>query len=341
MTHARIQTAKDDATEASTSAAMADLVRGPARVCAEIVDAAQLAEARAQWPALVAIADTPNIFMDPALLGADVAMPLKVVLAWDIAGSHRRLVGLWAFAHASPPRSVLPLRVLTAPPSPHSYLATPVIDRDLLDPTLDAMLDVIAEDRAAGPIVALDMMATDDVTWVALRRVLAARGCACCVVDETVRPKLASALDGKTYLEAALSGGSRKKLRQYRRRLAEKGAVTFTIADEPAAVRAALEDFLAIEAAGWKGLEGTALLSDEDDAAFMRDAVAALAAERRVSILSLRLDGKPVSMQIVARCGGAAYTWKTTYDEAFQDFSPGMLLLEDYTAALLADKSIA
>ena len=41
------------------------------------------------------------------------------------------------------------------------------------------------------------------------------------------------------------------------------------------------------------------------------------------------------------RSGAAAFTWKTAYDEQFRDFSPGMLLLEDYTAAFLADKSIA
>ena len=46
-------------------------------------------------------------------------------------------------------------------------------------------------------------------------------------------------------------------------------------------------------------------------------------------------------MQIVGRAGAAAFTWKTAYDEQFQDFSPGMLLLEDYTAAFLADETIA
>src|SRR5205085_1930185 len=45
--------------------------------------------------------------------------------------------------------------------------------------------------------------------------------------------------------------------------------------------------------------------------------------------------------QIVARSGAAAFTWKTTYNESFQDFSPGALLLEDYTTAFLADKSIS
>ena len=46
-------------------------------------------------------------------------------------------------------------------------------------------------------------------------------------------------------------------------------------------------------------------------------------------------------MQLILRCGEAAFTWKTAFDERFQDFSPGMLLLEDYTASLLADERIA
>src|SRR3954453_4507273 len=46
-------------------------------------------------------------------------------------------------------------------------------------------------------------------------------------------------------------------------------------------------------------------------------------------------------MQIVARAGAAAFTWKTAYDESFRDFSPGMLLLEEYTASLLADPGVA
>ena len=106
---------------------------------------------------------------------------------------------------------------------------------------------------------------------------------------------------------------------------------------ESPAVRRTLEQFLAMEAAGWKGRQGTALLCDPCEAAFMRDAVGALADQGRASIHALALDQRPVSMQIVAHAGRAAFTWKTAYDERFQDFSPGMLLLEDYTAALLAD----
>jgi CelD/BcsL family acetyltransferase involved in cellulose biosynthesis len=138
-----------------------------------------------------------------------------------------------------------------------------------------------------------------------------------------------------------VSASTRKKLRQHRRKLAEKGALTSVVVSEPDAVRWALDEFLSMELAGWKGRQGTALLNSNADAAFMRSAVGALADAGGASIHSLYLDTRPVSMQIVVRSGAAAFTWKTTYNEAFQDYSPGMLLLEDYTSAFLQDKSIA
>ncbi len=236
---------------------------------------------------------------------------------------------------------MLPIRVLSAPSHIHGHLSTPVIDRDCLDETLDAMLDCIAADPQLPKVVALDMIGRDRPTYDALMRVLARRGSAPCVFGQSQRPKLESKLDGKPYLEKSVSGSTRKKLRQHRRRLSESGALTFVIAAEPQAVHAALEQFLTMEASGWKGRQGTALLSEPAHAAFMRGAVGGLAEQGCASIHSLYLDARPVSMQIVARSGAVAFTWKTAYDEAFHDFSPGALLLEDYTTAFLADRSIA
>jgi hypothetical protein len=285
------------------------------------------------------------VFMDPALVRAaaeiDPSAEHRALLAWKSIDGRRQLVGIWSFGVGHARKSVLPFRILTIPAYVHSYLATPVIDRDCLDDTLHAMLDCIADDPQLPKIIALDAMGTDGPTYEALMRVLAHRGNAPCILEQFRRPKLASDLDAKTYLAEALSASTRKKLRQHRRKLSERGAVTFVVAAEPAAVRQALEEFLAMEAKGWKGQQGTALLNDGADAAFMRGAVGALAELGCASIHSLYLDGKPVSMQIVARSGAAAFTWKTAYDETFRDFSPGMLLLEDYTAAFLADKSIA
>jgi CelD/BcsL family acetyltransferase involved in cellulose biosynthesis len=318
---------------------------GSHRVTVEIADAARLADMRAHWTDLLGRAAAPNVFMDPALVGIaagiDPDARHRALLAWETADGRSRLVGIWSFAVGRPRRSILPMQTIVIPAYAHGHLATPVIDRDCLDETLDAMLDGIASDRQLPKIITLDAMGAGEPTYEALLRVLEARGASPCVFDRVQRPKLASGLDGKAYLENALSSSTRKKLRQHRRKLSEKGALTSAVATEPEAVRQALEEFLAMEASGWKGREGTALVSNEGDAAFMRGAMAALAGHGNAAVHSIRLDGKPISMQLVARAGGAAFTWKTTYDETFYDFSPGMLLLEDYTAAFLADKSIA
>lgn len=340
--------------QAFTANDIPDIAAPPARagsahaapaIAVEIAEAAQLRELEAAWDDLLPRADAPNPLMHPAMVRACAAAfpheKCHTLLAWKPAPDGRRqLAGIWALAMGRPHQSAFLVRVLNAPPGPLRYLSAPVIDRACLDETLHAMLDAIAADRALPHIVALDAMGTDGETMTSLLRVLAARGSAPCVLQEFRRPKLASVLDGKAYLEKALSGSSRKKLRQHRRRLAEKGVLTYGVVSEPAAVAPALEDFMRIEAAGWKGRQGTALLCDARNAEYMRNALVAMAGRGCASVHALRLDGEPVSMQVVVRAGPAAFTWKTAYDERYQDFSPGMLLLEDYTAAFLADKSI-
>ena len=335
--HPAVVVSLDDARAQRTRPRAADIV-------VEVATGERLAALQSDWDALVARADAPNVFMNPLLVKlagkADPSHRRVALLAWHERDGRRSLVGVWAFAVRRAPQSILPVDVLAAPAMAHGYLATPVIDRDALDATLEAMLACIAAEPRLPKIVALDAMATDGATMQALDRVLAARGSAACILAEAVRPMLASDLDGKQYLEQTLSSSSRKKLRQHRRRLGEKGNLQYKIMTTPAEVERGLEDFLALEAAGWKGRQGTALASDPADAAYARAMIAALAARGEACIHALTLDGNPVSLQLVLRAGPAAFTWKTAYDEAQHDFSPGMLLLEDYTAAFLADPGI-
>jgi CelD/BcsL family acetyltransferase involved in cellulose biosynthesis len=315
----------------------------PGAVTVEIATAERLATIEADWRALTMRADVPNIFMHPALVrlaARSYELRMHALLAWQRHAGRERLVGVWTFACRRAPQSILPLTMLTTPPMPNAYLATPVIDRACLEETLSAMLEFIAVESALPKIIALDAMTADCATMHALTRVLAARGSPPFIFRTARRPTLASALDGKQYMEQALSSGSRKKLRQHRRRLGEMGALEFRIINEPGAVRTAFEDFLSIEASGWKGRQGTAIASDPADAAFARDMIGTLVQHGGAAIHVLTLAGRPIGLQVVLRAGRAAFTWKTTYDERLQDYSPGMLLLEDYTAAFLADSEI-
>ncbi|MGB6491510.1 MAG: GNAT family N-acetyltransferase [Methylovirgula sp.] len=310
----------------------------------EVATDTRLLALQSDWENLLAGADSANAFMNPALVRlASQFYPARsccALLAWRSDGTHPRLVGIWAFAIGRARRSVIPVSMLTAPPMPHGYLASPVIDRDCLDGVLAAMLAHISGEATLPKIVSLENMGAGTATMAALSRVLAARGSPSCIFAQWQRPKLASDLGGNSYMERALSSSSRKKLRQHRRRLSDKGALRFGVATGVDAVGQAFEDFLTLEAAGWKGRRRTALLSHASDAHFARAMIATLAGQGHAYIYSLTLDAKPVSMQVVLRAGRAAFTWKTAYDESFADFSPGMLLLEDYTAAFLADDDI-
>jgi CelD/BcsL family acetyltransferase involved in cellulose biosynthesis len=309
-----------------------------APISVECAGGARLLEIESAWRDLVGRAHEPNVFMDPTLIEVaerQLSRRSATLLAWR----GEALVGLWAFSLGAP--ALLPARMLSAPAIPYGYLATPVIDRDGDEETLEAMLDFIARDPGLPKTIALDPIRLDGPTMQALVRVLQARASAPFVLSQARRPTLESELDGKQYFEKALSSASRKKLRQHRRRLEEKGKLELKVCNTPEAVGQAFEDFLRLEAAGWKGRRGTALLCDQAEAAFVRGMVAALAERGNAAVHALYLDGKPVSMQIVLRAGPAAFTWKTAYDEALHDFSPGMLLLEDYTKAFLADESIA
>lgn len=294
------------------------------------------------WNDLLSRADVPNVFMHPRILRANAPnRRTTALLAWQQGPGEQRLVGFWAFSIGKPNLSMLPITALCAPATDHAYLSAPVIDRARLAPALHAMFDAIAGAPELPKFVALESMSGEGPTFDALIGVLSERQSQFYRLDAKRRPLLVPGSDPGSYLEKGLSSSSRKKLRQHRRRLAEKGRLETTVIRAPRDVRHAFEDFLKLEANGWKGRRRTAILCCPDDAVFARNLIAALVQTGDASIHVLRLDGRPVSMQVVLRAGSAAYTWKTAYDETLSDFSPGMLLFEDYSKAFLADPDLA
>ena len=121
---------------------------------------------------------------------------------------------------------------------------------------------------------------------------------------------------------------------------ADHGAVRFDVARSPDEVTAAIETFLALEASGWKGQRGTALVQVEGDAIFIRRATRALAGNGQCEIVTLRAGDTPVAAGIVLRHQTRAFFFKLGVDERFAKYSPGVQLTLDLTRHLCADPSI-
>jgi hypothetical protein len=281
--------------------------------------------------------------MEPAVVAAveraGTAGRLRALLAWDAESGPVRLLGVWALATGWV-TSGLPVPVLLAPAHALAFLATPVIDAGCAGAVLAAMLEAIAADRTLPNFVMLREMGDGGPVMTALCNTLKARGSDPVFFRRTQRPALRTGLDGKAYFAQSVSSGSRNKLRRRRKRLASHGAVTTTTHTRPEDVRSVLEEFLTLEASGWKGQRGTAVLCDQHQAKFTRDFVNTLAAQGLVRVEVLRLDGRAVATRVVLRSGTGAFTWKSTYDEAFRDYSPGILLLEDFTNAVLSERNL-
>lgn len=294
------------------------------------ITSASECEIGSNWDDLVRRAE-PNVFMHPAATRAarrtDFART-QTLLAWEGPQAARRLVGLWTLRH----KSAVPLgpSLMSALPYEYAFLSNPVIDADYADDVMPAFLEAIERERDLEKVLHCRYLDADSPVFAALERALTLRGADVRTLAEGERPFVTPTSGIKT------SGSTRKKLRQDWNRLSATGAVEVVNDRAAQSVVRAFETFLALEAAGWKGEQGTALLSSSRDVRFTRALVAELAAEGGASVAELRLDGRAIALQVLLYSGSRAYTWKTAYDEGYAKFSPGALLVDKITETLFA-----
>lgn len=186
----------------------------------------------------------------------------------------------------------------------------------------------------------LEGLAADGPLCTALRDVCAVERRSGAVVHRHDRALLASELAPQTYFDASMSGKKRKELRRQHTRLAEQGSLIFERQEDAAGLSDWAAAFLALERAGWKGREGSALACDPAKARFFTDALDGAAAGGRLERLTLRLDGAPIAMLANFVTPPGVYSFKTAYDERHARFSPGVLLQRE-NLDLLAREDIA
>lgn len=125
------------------------------------------------------------------------------------------------------------------------------------------------------------------------------------------------------HMANVVSRGRVRDIQRTLRRLGELGDVQFERATDTDLVAQRVDDFLAMEHAGWKGEEGTSFCSDPMHTQFARRA---FGESGTTSVDSLLLDGRPIAISINAHAGGTIFTPKCAYDETYRRFSPGLAL---------------
>jgi CelD/BcsL family acetyltransferase involved in cellulose biosynthesis len=232
----------------------------------------------------------------------------------------------------------IPLPAL-ANADPYGTLGTPLLDRDAAN---DAIASLLAQARKIGAhALILRNVSLDGAAMKAVTDVLARAGMRPRMLQSRIRACLDATRDADALLRDALGAKKLKELRRQRHRLAEHGAVHFEVARTPEDVASAIETFLVLEASGWKGRRGTALVQHDGDASFVRRATIALAETGQCEIVSLQAGDTPVAAAIVLRHQDRAFYFKLGIDERFAKFSPGVQLTLELTRHLCADPAIA
>jgi Acetyltransferase (GNAT) domain len=221
---------------------------------------------------------------------------------------------------------------------PYGTLCTPQLDRDRAEDAAAGLID--GARRTGAHALLLREISLDGPVVKAVGDVVRRDGLRPRVLQSHQRACLDATRDANELLREALGTKKLKELRRQRHRLAEHGAVTFEVARSPDDVGAALEIFLLLEARGWKGQRGTALVQNTGDAAFIRRATVALAEGGQCEVITLRTGATPVAAGIVLRHQDRAFFFKIGVDERFAKFSPGVQLTLELTRHLCDDPAI-
>jgi CelD/BcsL family acetyltransferase involved in cellulose biosynthesis len=110
------------------------------------------------------------------------------------------------------------------------------------------------------------------------------------------------------------------------RALEREGTLAFRTVSEPAEIDEELEAFLELEASGWKGRAGTAILSHPRTNRFYRQFAQVAASRGWLRLHSLEFDGELIAGDYGCSFADTGFLIKTAFSEAHERFSPGLVL---------------
>ncbi|HEY0706375.1 MAG TPA: GNAT family N-acetyltransferase [Polyangia bacterium] len=308
-------------------------IAGPRLVVLTTV--ADLLGHRDAWDKLAGETAEPNVFFEPSVLlpslrafGGTRDLALVLVYLDGVSGPTKtptsQLIGFFPLEK----RTLFGAKLICVHrlwEGDYSYVPTPLLHREHGAVALRAFFDWLDEQPRGASLLAIDRLILGGAFHGLLIDEVARRRAHVLVRDSFTRAHFDPDCTAEVYLSRVLSSKDRRELQRQRKRLQEQGATLVSLQSQDDVDRWA-NDFLALEASGWKGRGGSAMASDPADASFFREMVRDCYAAGKLSSTAWVLDGKPIAMQILLHSGRGAYGFKTCYDESFGRFAPGLLL---------------
>ena len=246
---------------------------------------------------------------------------VRVLIVEDVAAeSHCNLVGLVPIE----PKSVyrLPFKAAEIWKHDQCFDATPLLHKQF---AVEAWKLICEKIKATGfSLLSLDTVSAEEKFERVFRAVEEQKRIVRFQRDQYQRAAFTPSKTSADYVQKNCSKNVRKSTRRQLRRLEDFGKVTWEKSDTSSNFAQLAEDFLKLEASGWKGKEGTALASTAATKAFYKEMIQESAKAGKAKFLSLKLDGRLIAMLSDIHSEKFSYCYKTAYNEEFSSFSPGL-----------------
>jgi peptidoglycan/xylan/chitin deacetylase (PgdA/CDA1 family)/CelD/BcsL family acetyltransferase involved in cellulose biosynthesis len=205
----------------------------------------------------------------------------------------------------------------------YAFLGTPLVARSEVEVATERLLESLLRASRLG-IVALPQLGDDGPVTAGLLAVLAKGGGrpAHHRSFERAVMRRATLADG---VEALLSSRHRRDLRRLERRLGEQLGSPLEVRDESQRA-AAVDGFMVLEAAGWKGDRGTAIHSRAAHREFFCELCDGFRASGRLQLLALGNSEQTVSYKCNLLTEDAVFCVKVAFDESLGHYRPGLQL---------------
>jgi CelD/BcsL family acetyltransferase involved in cellulose biosynthesis len=269
------------------------------------------------WRELAARAVEPNPFFEPEfVLPAVRHLEARRVALLSVERGGELMACLPVRRH-----SVGPLSTLAAWHHPYTFLGTPLADGSDLADTLEELFGAV---RRRGPaLLTIDQLGAD--------------GPIAAAIDNSCKEHQVSVVQRRDSGRAALTrdtalaslDADKRQQRDRRRRwrmLEEDLGAPIALSDR-AGNAEAVEDFLQLEASGWKGAEGTALASSPRHAEFFREVSRSFAAAGRLQLLTIGSERRNAAMSCNIVAGDTIFCFKLAFDEELRRGAPGVQLV--------------
>jgi CelD/BcsL family acetyltransferase involved in cellulose biosynthesis len=274
------------------------------------------ADHRAAWRRLAERAAEPNPFFeaDFVLAAIERTGPRAAQLLVVERG------GEWIACAPVRRRGAPPMGALQSLCDEYCFLGTPLVERDSVEIAVEALLGASQERHR---LLVLERLALDGPIAATVGELLESRSYQLVLERRSER---AAAVHASAGQELELSSKERSERRRRQRRLEDEVGCPVHVRDRSGSPEA-LEHFLRLEAASWKGKGGTALASRPADEAFFRRVSSAFADAGRLRVLELSADsGAPLAVSCDLVAGDTIFCFKTAFDEDYRRHAPGVEL---------------